>query len=81
VNSVVAELIKKDFLSAAVEEGEVETGEAEDEEALEQRENELFFCPEKGNVAFSSALDCWAFNLTMFSRRLAQKFGMNPRVL
>jgi ribosome assembly protein 1 len=48
---------------------------------LEQKENELFFCPEKGNVAFSSALDCWAFNLTIFSRKLAQKFGMNPKVL
>jgi ribosome assembly protein 1 len=44
----------------------------------------LFFCPEKGNVAFSSALDCWAFNLTIltiFSRKIAQKYGMNPRVL
>lgn len=41
----------------------------------------MFFCPEKGNVAFSSALDCWAFNLTMFARRLAQKLGMNSRVL
>ena len=52
-----------------------------DDDALEQKENELFFCPEKGNVAFSSALDCWAFNLTMFSRKLAQKFGMTPRGL
>jgi ribosome assembly protein 1 len=44
----------------------------------------LFFCPEKGNVAFSSALDCWALNLTIltiFSRKIAQKYGMNPRVL
>jgi ribosome assembly protein 1 len=41
----------------------------------------LFFCPEKGNVAFSSAMDCWAFNLTIFARKLAAKFGMNPRVL
>lgn len=48
---------------------------------LEQRENELFFSPEKGNVAFSSALDCWAFNLTIFARKLAAKFGMNPRAL
>lgn len=53
----------------------------EDDTVLEQRENELFFSPEKGNVAFSSALDCWAFNLTIFARKLAAKFGMNPRVL
>jgi ribosome assembly protein 1 len=52
-----------------------------DDEALEQKENELFFCPEKGNVAFSSAMDCWAFNMTIFARKLAAKFGMNPRVL
>jgi hypothetical protein len=42
-----------------------------DDDLLEQKETELFFSPEKGNVAFSSALDCWAFNLTMFSRKLA----------
>lgn len=52
-----------------------------DDEILEQQENELFFCPEKGNVAFSSALDCWAFNLTGFSRKIASKLGMNPRKL
>jgi ribosome assembly protein 1 len=88
VNSIVAELISKDYLGQATpsqdQEGGVDTSggdDGADEDALEQKENELFFCPEKGNVAFSSAMDCWAFNLTIFARKLAAKFGMNPRVL
>ncbi len=79
VNSIVAELISKDYLVSTMNEAE-DNGE-DDDDVLEQRENELFFSPEKGNVAFSSALDCWAFNLTIFARKLAQKFGMNPRAL
>lgn len=53
----------------------------DNDEELEQRENEMFFCPEKGNVAFCSAKDCWAFNLTTFARKIAPRFGMNPRIL
>lgn len=84
VNSIVAELISKDYLLATMasqQDAELDGGEEEGDTMLEQRENELFFSPEKGNVAFSSALDCWAFNLTIFARKLAAKFGMNPRAL
>ena len=76
VNSIVAELISKDYFAQTTakenEEGEVSTNDANaEDDLLEQKENELFFCPEKGNVAFSSALDCWAFNLIIFARKLA----------
>lgn len=72
----MAELISKDYFAQTtakeVEDGEVATSDiGGDDDLLEQKENELFFCPEKGNVAFSSALDCWAFNLTIFARKLA----------
>lgn len=52
-----------------------------DEDEIEKIENEAFFSPEKGNVAFSSALDCWAFNLNGFAHKIAQKMGMNARAL
>ena len=52
-----------------------------DEDIIEKIENEAFFSPEKGNVAFSSALDCWAFNLNGFSHKIASKMGMNARAL
>lgn len=64
--------------------GDFEVMEEEDhsyDNLIEKKENESLFSPEKGNVAFASAIDCWAFNLTGFSRILAQKFGMNARVL
>jgi ribosome assembly protein 1 len=41
----------------------------------------MFFQPENGNVAFSSATDCWSFNLAGFSRKIAAKFGMNAGAL
>lgn len=72
----MAELISKEYLTQtqvrddAALNNPVDAGEADQdfgEDLLEQQENELFFCPEKGNVAFSSALDCWAFNLTGFA--------------
>ncbi len=80
VNSIVAELISKEYLSSAqvredlANNNPVDAGETDQDfgdDMLEQQENELFFCPEKGNVAFSSALDCWAFNLTGFAQKLA----------
>jgi ribosome assembly protein 1 len=33
------------------------------------------FCPTKGNVIFSSATDNWAFRLSLFAEKYAQKLG------
>lgn len=44
-------------------------------------EEKYFFAPEKGNVAFASAVDRWAFTLREFADMYAQKVGFNPRVL
>mmetsp|Transcript_16685 Transcript_16685/g.2326 ORF Transcript_16685/g.2326 Transcript_16685/m.2326 type:complete len:83 (-) Transcript_16685:1992-2240(-) len=34
----------------------------------------LLLLPEKGNVAFGSGKDCWAFTLTKFARIYEKKF-------
>jgi len=65
VNSIISELIKADLL----ESGQYKEKDFEDE--LEKREQQSFFFPEKGNVAFSSAYDCWAFNLPGFIPNVA----------
>ena len=50
----------------------------DDENNLEEA---FFFAPEKGNVAFSSAVDRWAFTLREFAEIYAQKVGFNPKSL
>jgi ribosome assembly protein 1 len=51
------------------------------DEEIEKLEMEHFFSPEKGNVAFASATNGWAFTLNSFAPRVAKQFGMNPNVL
>jgi translation elongation factor EF-G len=51
------------------------------DEALEKAEQEIFFSPEKNNVAFASAIDHWSFTIRSFAPRIAGKFGMNAQAL
>ena len=46
--------------------------------SLEEEEKEKFdqFSPTKGNVIFSSATDNWAFRLSSFAEKYAQKLGV-----
>jgi ribosome assembly protein 1 len=39
------------------------------------------FAPEKGNVVFSSALDCWGFGTLKFAALWSKKLGVNPKIL
>ena len=48
---------------------------------LEAAELEFLYSPEKGNVAFASALDNWAFTLDTLCPRIAKQFGMNAKAL
>ena len=48
---------------------------------LEALEAEYLYSPEKGNVAFVSALDNWGFTLDSLCPRIAKQFGMNPKAL
>ena len=52
------------------------------DEEIEKAEEEYFYSPEKGNVAFTSALDNWGFTLDTFAPKIAQQLGgMRPRML
>ena len=51
------------------------------DEELERAEQEYLYSPEKGNVAFVSAMDNWGFTLDTVCPRIAKQFGMNPKAL
>lgn len=53
----------------------------DDEEEIETAESRFFYSPEKGNVAFSSAVDGWAFTVPSFAYILGRKLNMKPRKL
>lgn len=48
---------------------------------IDQKENDFYFSPEKGNVIFASALDNWAFTLDTFSEILCKKFKFKKETL
>jgi ribosome assembly protein 1 len=52
-----------------------EEGEIDVDQLIEEKENELYFSPDKGNVVFASALDNWGFTLNTFSEILSKKIG------
>ena len=51
------------------------------EELIAKMEEEYYFAPEKGNVAFGSALDCWAFTVDTYAEFLAPKLGIDKEGL
>ncbi len=44
-------------------------------------EDEYYFAPEKGNVAFASAIDCWAFTLDSYSEFISPRLGLAPSAI
>ncbi|KAJ1432503.1 hypothetical protein B484DRAFT_28254 [Ochromonadaceae sp. CCMP2298] len=64
--------------------GETGAGEA-GAEAGEAEEDPLFqdwnFEPQRGNVVFCSALDCWGFVLPKFAAIWGKRLGVSPKVL
>ncbi len=51
------------------------------EDLIAKMEEEYYFAPEKGNVAFGSALDCWAFTVDSYAEFLAPKVGIDKVAL
>ena len=51
------------------------------DDLIQEKENELYFSPEKGNVIFASAIDCWAFSINSFADILCQKLGFKKEAL
>jgi len=76
VNGIISELIKADILESTA-------GSSTEnfDDLLQEQEQLLLFSPENGNVAFSSAYDCWSFTLPSFLPNVAKKLGMNARAL
>jgi len=52
-----------------------------DDEWDEEKEKEIFFSPEKGNVIFASAIDGWAFRIESFAKIYAKKLGIKENLL
>jgi ribosome assembly protein 1 len=52
-----------------------------DEEEEEDHSSSGYFSPEKGNVAFASAIDGWAFRIIDFADLFSDKFGLSKAVL
>jgi hypothetical protein len=42
---------------------------------------EWSFSPEKGNIIFASALDCWGFGIAKFANIWSKKLGLNRGIL
>jgi ribosome assembly protein 1 len=86
VNSLMGSLIVRDINKES--DNKKSPGEDEDAEdgvdldtLIEERENEAYFNPTKGNVVFASALDCWAFTLSSFSEILHKKIGFKKEII
>lgn len=60
---------------------ENEKGEIDMDFLIEQQEKEIYFSPEKGNVIFASAYDCWAFTLNTFAEILNKKLGFKKEAI
>eukprot|EP00117_Sycon_ciliatum_P043938 scpid40493/ scgid4249/ Elongation factor Tu GTP-binding domain-containing protein 1; Elongation factor-like 1; Protein FAM42A len=44
-------------------------------------EDALYFCPDKGNVVFASAVDGWGFRVCDFASLYASKLGISEKIL
>lgn len=64
------------FLYSQIE-NEIKNDEEEDDPLVE----DWTFSPEKGNVIFASAIDCWGFGILKFANIWSKKLGLNKNVL
>jgi ribosome assembly protein 1 len=58
-----------------------ENKEIDMEVLIQEKENELYFTPDKGNVVFCSAIDCWGFTLESFSEILTKTIGFKKEII
>ena len=83
VNAVAATLLNAELTKLEYETGEVNTsrhggGADDDENPLVEQWS---FQPERGNVVFASALDCWGFGLMKFANMWAKRLDVSNKVL
>ena len=85
MNSLIGSLIVRDLNRQSEEKNSNKKDDITEEVDLDalitEKEEELYFCPEKGNVIFASAIDCWAFTLETFSSILSDKIGFKKEII
>ena len=74
INAVASTFITSDAMTA------VDASSASSEVDIDD-DKQVVFSPEKGNVLFASAHDCWAFSLHDFARLYARLLGMKEAAL
>lgn len=88
VNALAYTLLKSEILKRENMNDEL-TGSTSTSDSLavgkEVEDDPLFeqwnFEPDKGNVIFCSALDCWGFSTAKFANIWSKRLGVNPKVL
>ena len=89
VNAMMSTLILRDaeinnLLNLERKESNVSNSDKEKikkEENIEEKENNFYFSPNKGNVIFTSATDNWAFTIDTFVDIFAKKYGTKKEVM
>jgi ribosome assembly protein 1 len=54
--------------------------EKQSDEAFYKEAEAAYFSPEKGNIVFCSAIDCWSFRLSDFAEIFAEKLEIRKDV-
>lgn len=70
-----------DFMRSNSEDLSGQNSEIDMNVLIQEKEDELYFSPEKGNVVFASAIDCWGFTLESFSDLLSKSTGFKREVI
>ena len=78
-NALASSLLKSELILMEEKENENELYNKDEEES--KLISNWNFSPEKGNVIFASALDCWGFGTGRFATIWAQKLGVNRGTL
>ncbi|XP_071558659.1 elongation factor-like GTPase 1 [Temnothorax nylanderi] len=91
VNAIMGELFASDVMerdedreetTAATSSKVNERDLADWQSGLEELDDSnLYFCPEQGNVLFTSAIDGWGFGIKEFAKIYSNKLGFSDKVL
>ena len=82
--SIISEQKREELSQSGLDGKRVDASGRTDGEAIGVSESLLdqwTFSPERGNVIFCCAVDCWAFGTLKFANIWAKKLGLNNRVL
>ncbi len=91
VNAMMSSLILRDIevnnllnlekKDSTTSNNEKEKDENKENDIIEEKEKEVYFSPNKGNVIFASATDNWAFTIDKFVDIFAKKHGIKKEVM